>query len=926
MQHRHVSRSRRWTSLLLAVAMCLSLVPGAASAAPVLVEAPGSYSVSNFADLQAGLADASMTTITLSEDITSTAQLHVTRAVTIDGAGHRLAVGTTLPTANGSKHAISFEASQSPALVKNLTIDSAGRAHGVNTYNNAVVTFENVTLKNSRGAGLTVNGSTAAATNLNTSGNAWGAVNVDPGSGVNTPSVFTLVSGALAETKKIWSDGSHVTPVATVTVNAPSTYVECIILGVRCWAPAVNVSATAGAHGAVSPAVQNVDPGAAATTVTITPDTGYYCSELLIDDVATAPTGAYKIANVGLTSHTVKASFAPLTPFETFDFSPVLASTKTNGAWYTDRYAPAGFAKSASDGDKRLKLSLSSADALANRPSNYQSTFYNTQGRNFDLPYLSNFAAADLFIGSDWDTQDRRADFWANGVDAGGAIVGYPIIGFLKGTGFRVWDNLGWHVVGFPAGFEYGKWYSLRMQFNPGSVTYYVDDQLVYVSNSVDDVDMADCVGFDNVKLQAYNFGESYDVYFDNVAPMPSTPAPFTVATSAGANGSVSPMNPGVDAGDDITVAVTPDTGYHIADVVVDGGSVGASSSVVFSDVDANHEVSVTFAINSYTLTGSAGSAGWITPEGVASKTYGSDATYVFTPFPGYHVADVLVDGFSVGAVASYTFNDVAADHAIAVTFAQNTYMVASAVGANGSATWSGSRWVAEASNLTVFFTPDEGCRVEDVKVDGVSQGAISSYVFANIYAHHTIAVTFAKRTYVVAVAAGANGAISPSTQTVDYGSDSVFAITPAKGYHVSAVLVNGNPVGAVTSYAFQNVTANQTISAVFTANPGVSLTKPKAPTYASKNSYFTAYGYLQPKHTSGTYPVRIYKWKKTSSGTWKSYGYVKAKASNYLSYTKYAGSLRLSSKGVWQLRAYSPADSKHSATWSTRSDYVTVK
>jgi hypothetical protein len=49
---------------------------------------------------------------------------------------------------------------------------------------------------------------------------------------------------------------------------------------------------------------------------------------------------------------------------------------------------------------------------------------------------------------------------------------------------------------------------------------------------------------------------------------------------------------------------------------------------------------------------------------------YGGSETFDFTPDPGYHVADVLVDAISQGAIPSYTFNNVIADHTISVTFA----------------------------------------------------------------------------------------------------------------------------------------------------------------------------------------------------------------------------------------------------------------
>ncbi len=53
---------------------------------------------------------------------------------------------------------------------------------------------------------------------------------------------------------------------------------------------------------------------------------------------------------------------------------------------------------------------------------------------------------------------------------------------------------------------------------------------------------------------------------------------------------------------------------------------------------------------------------------------YGGLQSYAITPDTGWHVADVLVDGASVGAVTSYDFTDVAADHAIEASFAISFY------------------------------------------------------------------------------------------------------------------------------------------------------------------------------------------------------------------------------------------------------------
>src|SRR5690606_29628767 len=68
----------------------------------------------------------------------------------------------------------------------------------------------------------------------------------------------------------------------------------------------------------------------------------------------------------------------------------------------------------------------------------------------------------------------------------------------------------------------------------------------------------------------------------------------------------------------------------------------------------------------------------------------------------------------------------------------------------------------------------------------------------------------------------GANGSINPSgTVEVNCGADQTFTITADSGYAVADVLVNGVSVGAVTTYTFEDVTENQTISASFVEYTG---------------------------------------------------------------------------------------------------------
>lgn len=68
-------------------------------------------------------------------------------------------------------------------------------------------------------------------------------------------------------------------------------------------------------------------------------------------------------------------------------------------------------------------------------------------------------------------------------------------------------------------------------------------------------------------------------------------------------------------------------------------------------------------------ITATAGPGGSISPSGAVIVGYGADQSFTITPDPDYEVADVVVDGSSVGPVTTYTFTDVTADHGIDASF-----------------------------------------------------------------------------------------------------------------------------------------------------------------------------------------------------------------------------------------------------------------
>ena len=74
-------------------------------------------------------------------------------------------------------------------------------------------------------------------------------------------------------------------------------------------------------------------------------------------------------------------------------------------------------------------------------------------------------------------------------------------------------------------------------------------------------------------------------------------------------------------------------------------------------------------SVEKHTITASAGNGGTISPAGAVTVDEGKDQTFTITANSGYSIADVVVDGKSVGAVESYTFDNVTEDHTINVTF-----------------------------------------------------------------------------------------------------------------------------------------------------------------------------------------------------------------------------------------------------------------
>ncbi|GAB7080822.1 PEP-CTERM sorting domain-containing protein [Megalodesulfovibrio paquesii] len=197
----------------------------------------------------------------------------------------------------------------------------------------------------------------------------------------------------------------------------------------------------------------------------------------------------------------------------TFDSSADLVG------WYRDRYEPAVFEIASFDGDSRLHIGIDGSDQQS-------SSFYNYQGMKLDFGVsVSEIITADLYIDSSWNS--ANVGIWGTLKTLDGLVSGYPIISWREGagiiSGFYSFDYFlgGWNLLG--SGYAEDAWHTLEMRYTGSTMDYYIDGVFAY---AFDDIWQDGVIA--NIILNSYNFGESFDVYWDNVGTR-QTPEPSTL-------------------------------------------------------------------------------------------------------------------------------------------------------------------------------------------------------------------------------------------------------------------------------------------------------------------------------------------------------------------------------------------------------------
>jgi len=367
--------------------------------------------------------------------------------------------------------------------------------------------------------------------------------------------------------------------------------------------------------------------------------------------------------------------------------------------------------------------------------------------------------------------------------------------------------------------------YTIHTLSNPGG-TITPDNPIVSCgADQAFTITPLSCHTIQDVKVDGVSVGAVGSYTFTNVHANHDLEAVFldsnssTITVSAGSGGSIVPSGPvNVPCGDNQSFSIVADPCFVIADVKVDGTSQGAVSSYTFTNVQTSHTIAAAFDLKHFTIEASAGTGGSITPDGSVQVACGKNESFSIAPATCYKIDDVIVDGSSVGAMSGYTFTNVQADHSIhAIFIATGPFTITASAGTGGSIAPAGATIVACDGSQEYTIKPDDCYAIDEVVVDGVSQGPVAGYTFTNVHADHTIEASFSQLgPFSITVSSNSGGSVIGGTLSVACGGDASFDITAAGCHTIGDVLVDGSSVGAVASYTFTNVHGNHTIEAQF--------------------------------------------------------------------------------------------------------------
>ncbi len=276
--------------------------------------------------------------------------------------------------------------------------------------------------------------------------------------------------------------------------------------------------------------------------------------------------------------------------------------------------------------------------------------------------------------------------------------------------------------------YTYGEECTINAIANPGYVFYgwFENDELVYSDATYTFVVTSDRT------LVAKFADENVCLIFADIDP-----------TGAGSVTGTGPYIPG----DTCTLTAYAKPGYEFVNWTILDEVVSEDAVYTFTVTGSAYYVAH-FERKKYTIivTSNPENGGMVTGSG--QYYYGAICTLSATPNPGYTFGNWMDDNNTIITTSPTYMFQVVSDVSYTANFSgQAIYMISATAGPNGSISPEGEVFVDQGNDQTFAMTPDSGCSIAKVIIDGVDIGVVGpftfSYTFINVNCDHTISVSF---------------------------------------------------------------------------------------------------------------------------------------------------------------------------------------
>ena len=267
----------------------------------------------------------------------------------------------------------------------------------------------------------------------------------------------------------------------------------------------------------------------------------------------------------------------------------------------------------------------------------------------------------------------------------------------------------------------------------------------------------------------------------------------YTVTVKPAEHGSVTVSKTTANYGDKITVTATPESGYVVGTIKVNG--VALKSGVTeFTMGDANTTVEASFKTTPLPINVSVPNGGGTASASPAEACLGETVEVEYVPDTGYELDKIVVNGTAL-ASGTTSFTMASADTKVVVSFKKASYDVGVTASEGGSAKANVTK-AGYGDTIKITYTANDGYEFDKITLNGTK---IDGTTFSMPAGKANVAVYFTKGSYSVSVSAPEGGTAKANAEKAEYGEQVKITYTASAGYELDKITVNGSEIDGVT-------------------------------------------------------------------------------------------------------------------------------